>query len=283
MTIVFLNGQFIHQDEAAISVMDRGFLFGDGVYEVIPAYNAKLFRFDQHFKRLQNSLAAIHLDIDLEKKTWEDVFNELITANPQNGKNQSIYFQITRGTSSERSHAFPAVLSPTFFALSMPLKPVPLNELVNGKKAITLSDSRWEYCYIKSISLLANVLLYQQALDQGCAECILIRDEAVAEGATSNVFIVKDHVIKTPPLSDVILGGVTRDLVLELAHQHGLPCLEVAITHEELYLADEIWITSSTREIFPIVNLDGQIIRDGTPGRVWETMIRLYREFIQSL
>lgn len=283
MKTVYLNEQFLEQDKAVISVMDRGFLFGDGVYEVIPVYNGKLFRFEQHFNRLKNSLSAIKLNIDLDINHWQKILTKLISLNSNDGINQSIYLQITRGTTSERNHAFPVHPKPTFFAITMPLKPVPIEDLNKGKKAITLSDTRWQFCFIKSTSLLANLLLYQQALDVGAAEAILIRNEEVSEGATSNVFIVKDHVIKTPPLSDYILGGVTRDLVLELAHQNGLPCSEEIITREELNNADEIWITSSTREIFPIVYLDEKPVQDAKPGFVWQTMIRLYREFILSI
>lgn len=283
MKTVFLNGEFLPQDQATISVMDRGFLFGDGVYEVIPVYNDKLFRFEQHLERLTRSLAAIELDMDLQFLRWQEIFTKLMALNPQNGPNQALYFQITRGCGQERQHAFPEKVKPTLFALTMPLNPIPIEELSKGKKAILLPDSRWEFCYIKATSLLANVLLYQKALDAHVSEAILVRNHEVLEGSTSNVFIVKDHIIQTPPLSDYILGGITRELVLELAHENGLPCEEKSLTVSEVQQADEIWITSTTREIYPIVLLDEISINQGQPGPIWQTMIRLYRDFIRNL
>jgi D-alanine transaminase len=282
MTNVYLNGVFIPQQDAVISAMDRGFLFGDGVYEVLPVYNGKIFRFEQHIDRLNRSLSAIKLSIDYDYAVWLKIFEQLLEANKQFGKNQSIYLQVTRGPAPERNHAFPSTIHPTIFAISYPLKTLPYEQLLQGKKAITLEDTRWQLCNIKATSLLANVLLYEEALDKECAEAILIRDGEVLEGATSNVFIVKNNTIITPPLSQFILGGVTRDLVLTLAQEHNVATLQTAISKEELFQADEVWITSSTREIYPIIQIDDTIIQAGKPGKIWHKMINHYHEFIEN-
>jgi D-alanine transaminase len=283
MTTVYLNGKFLPKDQAFISVMDRGFLFGDGVYEVLPVYNGKLFQFQQHIERLNSSLAAIKLPLHLDYQEWEQILTQLLQYNSECGPNQSIYFQVTRGYSPERNHAFPATLNPTWFAISQPLKTLSYEELKKGKRIITAKDTRWQLCNIKATSLLANVLLYQDALDQQCAETILIRDGYAIEGATSNLFIVKDGVVITAPLSAWILGGITRDLVLKLARENHIPCEERLILEKELFSADEVWITSSTREIYPIIQVDNTLINKGLPGELWHKIINLYHIFIKNL
>lgn len=283
MNYVYLNGAFIPQQDAKVSVMDRGFLFGDGIYEVLPVYNGKIFRFEQHIDRLNRSLAAIKLNVDYSYDQWLKILQQLLQRNSHCGKNQSIYLQITRGTAPERNHAFPQSVHPTIFALSSPLRTLPYEQLVQGKKVVTLEDTRWQLCHIKSIALLANVLLYQEALDAQCAEAILIRDGKVLEGATSNVFIVKNETLITPPLSHFILGGVTRDLVLQLAQQNNIHSLQTDFSKEELLGADEVWITSTTREIYPIIQVDQTQIHDGKPGKIWHKMISHYHQFIENL
>lgn len=283
MTIVFLNGEFLPQEQAKISVMDRGFLFGDGVYEVIPVYNDKIFQFKHHIDRLNKSLNDIKLSVDLAYSDWDKIFTQLLQHNAEFGANQSIYLQITRGESNERNHAFPKIIKPTIFAFSSPLRTLSYEELQKGKTAITHVDTRWQLCNIKAISLLANILLYQQGLDKHAAETILIRDNKVIEGSTSNLFIVKDNTLITPPLSQWILGGITRDLVLTLAKDNQLPYREADIEKDQLFSADEVWITSSTREIYPIIKVDQTTINDGKPGNMWYKMIKLYHEFIKNL
>lgn len=283
MTTVYLNGKYISKDEATISVMDRGFLFGDGVYEVIPVYNKKVFRPKPHIDRLYRSLDDIKLSIDTKPQDWEKIFNELLDRNSHLGPNQSIYLQVTRGYMPERNHAFPSKVLPTIFVYTFPLKTTPLETLSKGMKVITLDDTRWKLCNIKATSLLANVLLYQQALDQGRVESILIRDGNVIEGSTSNVFIVKNGVIKTPPLSNFILGGITRELVLELAKTQQIAHQEIEISEQELLDADEVWITSSTREIYPIIQVNDISINQGMPGQIWHKMIKSYHNYIKSL
>lgn len=283
MTTVYLNGKFLPKKQAFVSVMDRGFLFGDGVYEVLPVYNRKIFQLQQHLDRLWKSLAAIKLAIDMSYEQWQKILTELLEYNDTLGENQSIYLQVTRGYAPERNHAFPKQILPTIFVFSQPLKTLPYEELKKGKEVITREDTRWQLCNIKATSLLANVLLTQEALENNCAETILIRDDYAIEGSTSNLFIVKEGVIITPPMSFCILGGITRELVLDLAKKNKIPHQEKEITRNELFQADEVWITSSTREIYPIIKVDDSQIGKGKPGLIWEKMINHYHEYISKL
>ena len=280
-SIVYLNGDFVEQDKATVSVTDRGFLLGDGVYEVIPVFNGHAFHLNDHIARLYRSLSAIRLDIALTPADWVGIVDQLIH---QNGAgNQSLYIQITRGSAPLRQHAFPASITPTLLAMSTPFTPQQLETLQEGATAITLMDPRWLHCSIKAISLLPNVLLNQTAKDQGADEAILIRDGFVTEGSTSNVFIVKKGIIYTTPASDLLLGGITRDVIIELAQQHSLPLKETPITLSALQQADEIWLSSSTREIRPVIQLDNQTVGTGNAGAVWEKMITLYQNHKTNL
>jgi D-alanine transaminase len=280
MPIVYLNGEFMPDTEARIPVLDRGFIFGDGVYEVIPVYGGKLFRFDEHLQRLQNSLDAIKISNPLDRTQWKTALSELINQN--GGGDHSLYLQITRG-SAKRDHALPEDVTPTVFAMCNELKPQPAEVIENGVAAITLDDIRWQRCHIKAISLLPNVLLRQEALDQGAAEAILIRGGQATEGAASNLFAVIDGVITTPPKGPLLLPGITRDLVLELAASHNLPHQEKDITLTELQQADEIWLTSSTREILSVTRLDGKTVADGKPGPLYKQMLTLYQDYKHTL
>jgi D-alanine transaminase len=277
MDTVFLNGHYLALEEAKVSVLDRGFLFGDGVYEVIPAYSGKLFRLDDHVQRLNNSLNGIRLPLNYSVSDWEAIFLPLLEGN----KDQYIYLQITRGYSPKRDHGFPQQTVPTIFAMCSDILPFP--ERINGIKAITLDDNRWQLCNIKAITLLGNILLRQQALDQGCAEAILVKNGQAIEGAASNLFAVVNGVLLTPPKSNEILPGITRDVVLELAQLHGIACGEAAISIDALHTASEIWVASSTREIVPVVELDGIIVGDGKAGPVWHTMDQLLQAYKKSL
>lgn len=279
MTTVYLNGKFLAADDARISPMDRGFIFGDGIYEVIPVYNGHLFRLEEHLQRLDNSLASVSIKNTLSHSDWRTVLEELITRN--GGGNQSVYLQITRGA-APRDHAFPANVEPTVFIMSNPLKPVPEEIYIDGVSAITLDDIRWKYCHIKAIALLPNILLRQQALDAGAVEAILIRDGEVTEGAASNLFIVSNGTLITPPKGALLLPGITRDLILELAHDNGIASSEAAISPDMLNNADEIWLSSSTKEILPVTKLDGRPVGDGKPGEVWRRMIAIYQDYKQQ-
>ena len=279
MTIAYLNGTFLPLADAKVSALDRGFLFGDGVYEVIPCYGGKLFCLHEHLKRLNRSLYAIQLTPPLGHSAWKAIMEQLITDN--GGGHQKVYLQITRGAANTRNHSFSEAipLTPTVFAFSTPLKPPSIDPLKKGGTAITLPDSRWLHCHIKSINLLPNILDYEAAVSQGHQEAILIRNGMALEGASSNLFIVDNGILMTPPLSNAILGGVTRDLVLKLARRHGIATKEASISQERLFGASEVWITSSTREILPIVQVDDTVVGVGGPGPIWQEMFSHYQRF----
>lgn len=280
---VYLNGEFLPLDQAKVSVLDRGFIFGDGVYEVIPVYGGQLFRLNQHLQRLDHSLAGIQLDNPLAYDQWNSILEELVERNATEVYgDQSVYLQVTRGV-AKRDHAFPKGVAPTVFAMSNPLAPLPVSLAAEGIAAITLDDIRWRYCNIKAITLLPNILLRQQALDANAAEAILISNGEVTEGAASNLFIVKDNILITPPKGPRLLPGITRDLILELAETHGIACREGAIRENELREADEMWLTSSTKEILPVTRLDGKAVSGGKPGPMWARVIALYQDYKRAL
>lgn len=280
MSIVYLNGKFLPIEDAYVPVLDRGFVFGDGVYEVIPVYGGHLFRLAQHLERLAQSLAGVRIAAPLSCDQWRDILVGLIKDN--GGGDQSLYLQITRGV-APRDHAFPKNTTPTVFAMSTPLSPIPTQMLEQGVVAVTLDDIRWKNCHIKSINLLPNVLLRQEAIDQGALEAILVRDGNITEGAASNIFMVKNGVILTPPKGPQLLPGITRDLILELAAQNGISYRECNITQAEFVAADELWLSSSTREVLPITLLNGQPIGTGKPGDLWRRMFALYQGFKQNI
>lgn len=273
--VVYLNGEFLPLNQARVSVLDRGFLFGDGVYEVIPVYGGRPLRLDEHLRRLEDSLRSIRMDSPLSRAEWAALIGRLI----EGPDDQSVYLQVTRGAGPKRDHAIPKDTKPTVFAMCSPIVPVP----AVGVSAITLDDIRWRWCNIKAITLLPNVLLRQEAVDRGCAEAILVREGYVAEGTASNVFAVIDGVIVTPPKGGELLPGITRDLVLELACAAGLPAQERRIALEQFANAEEIWITSSTREVLPVVELDSRPVGPGVPGPVWARVAALYQDFKQRL
>lgn len=284
MNIVYLNGEFLPESQACVSVLDRGFIFGDGVYEVIPAYNGQLFRSHHHLERLDNNLKAIRITNPHDFDSWENLLGELISKNSANSNNGdlSVYLQVTRGV-AKRDHALPDKITPTVFAMANPLLPPTKENLQSGVKAVTADDYRWKNCHIKAISLLPNVLLRQMAIDEGASESILIRDNFATEGAASNLFIVENQRLVTPPKGPLLLPGITRDLILELAAQNNMSYEEADISRERLATADEIWLTSSTKEILPVTFLDGKPVGNGKPGPIWSTMVDLFQSFKQSL
>lgn len=273
---VFLNGQFLPAAEARVSVFDRGFIFGDGVYELVPVYSRKPFRLDEHLRRLQASLDGIRLANPHGIETWRGWILQLIGM--QDFADQSVYIQVTRGA-APRDHAFPKGAAPTVFMFAQPLVTATPAQKATGVCAITAADTRWQRCDLKAISLLANVLLRQQAVEAGCAETVMLRDGYLTEGAASNIFVVKDGVLRAPPPSPRMLTGITYDLVLELAAAHGIASELRAIPEAELRAADEVWMTSSTKEIMPIVALDGAPVGAGVPGPLARQMDTLYQLF----
>lgn len=276
-SLVYLNGQFLPMAEARVPVMDRGFLFGDSVYEVIPVYGGHLFRLDHHLDRLDNSLAAIEMANPVSRPAWKELLGRLVAQRP--GEDQSVYLQVTRGPAEKRDHAIPPVVSPTVFAMTNPLAPIDPVVAEQGIAAITLPDLRWLRCDIKATTLLANVLARQRAKEQGAMEAILLRDGLALEGAASNLFVVKGGLLVTPPKSENVLPGITRDLVLELAAANAVPHAEAAIPEDDLGVAEEIWLTSSTREVMPVTRLDGRPVSGGRPGALWRRMNGLYQAY----
>ena len=277
-TIVYLNGEFLPQEAAHISVMDRGFLFGDGVYEVIPIFKDKLFHPTAHLQRLQRSLTAIEIPFTVNEQELTAIFDELRAKNPKSTASQAIYLEITRGAEQNRSHVFPAHIQPTVFIYIFNIASKNSAEMRGGANAITLDDIRWQWCYIKSLNLLPNVLFAERAKKSGAAEAILIRDGMAMEGTSSNLFIAKNQVIITPPTNEFILPGITRDLVLELAAKHQIPYVEAPISKQALFEADEVWMTGSVKEILPIIQIDEYIIGSGKTGVLCNTLIDLYEQ-----
>jgi D-alanine transaminase len=277
MTTAYLNGAFLPLDEAQVSVMDRGFLFGDGVYEVIPVYGDRLFRLAHHIQRLQNSLDAVRIGNPMSATEWGEMLAELVARNA--GSDQAVYLQVTRGVAPKRDHAFPADIRPTVFAMSTPAAAPRDIVAEQGVKAVTLPDIRWQLCNIKAITLLPNVLLRQQAIEADTAEAILIKSGYAIEGAASNIFIVSNGLLITPPNGPALLPGITRDLIIELAAGNAIPYREADIPAADLFGADEVWLTSSTREISPVIQLDDITLSGGKPGPLWRRMIELYQDY----
>ncbi|MDH4192164.1 MAG: D-amino acid aminotransferase [Betaproteobacteria bacterium] len=274
--MIFLNGRFMPIDEAMVPVLDRGFIFGDGVYEMVPVYSRVAFRLGEHLLRLENSLAAVGIRNPYSRARWREIIDTLIGR--QSFDDQGVYLQITRGV-AKRDHAFPKDIAPTVFMMSNPLVG-PSRELIeNGAAALSAQDNRWLRCDIKSISLIGNCLLRQLSAEQGMAETILLRDGLLTEASASNVFTVWGGVIRTPPKSNLILPGITYDVIVELARANGMPIEMRAIPEGELRGADEIWVTSSSKEVLAIVTLDGRRVGEGKPGPVFRRMHRLYQEF----
>ena len=268
---VFLNGNWVDAAAAAVPVMDRGFLFGDGVYEVIPVYSRRPFRLDQHLQRLQHSLDGIRLVNPHGIGPWKAAVAQL--AAEAEWEDQSIYLQVTRGPMAVRNHAFPKDVRPTSVMFAEPLTPPPPELCQSGVAAVSAADIRWLRCDLKATSLLANCLLRQLAVDAGCTETVLFRDGFLTEGSASSIFVVRDGVLLAPIKNHLMLPGITYDVVLELAAQHGLPHEVRDITEAETRGADELWMCSSTKEVLPIVMLDDRKVGvEGTPGPLFFRM-----------
>ena len=271
---VFLNGSFLPLEQAKVSPLDRGFLFGDGIYEVIPSYRGVPFLLDAHLERLRRSLSEIRLPDPMGEAGWREMLERLLALNP--GGDRGIYLQVTRGA-APRDHAFPIATEATVFAMVNPIQTPRLEMMEQGVGAILLPDERWGRCDIKAVTLLANVLARQTAFEQGAVEAILLRAGRLTEGAASNVFVVKGGVVRTPPLDRGILPGVTRRFVLDLLEGPSRPVFEEAVSESDLRTADEIWLTSSTKEILAVTRLDGQPVGSGRPGPVWREALGLYQ------
>ena len=277
----YLNGKFLPLGEARISPLDRGFLYADGVYEVVPVYSRIPFRMDEHLRRLQNSLDGIRLDNPHSADEWKAIMLRLIAE--ADFADQTVYLQITRGADNKRDQAFPKGVPPTVFLFTAPLIAPTAAQRENGVPIITAPDIRWGRCDLKTVALLANILTRQLSVDIGATETIMIRDGYVTEGSASNIFIVRNDIILAPPKDHQMLPGITYDIVLELAAKHGAPFEVRPIAEAEMRSADELWITSSTKEVLGISTLDGQPVGRGAsagkPGPVTHRMHAWYGQF----
>jgi D-alanine transaminase len=274
--IAHFNGKLLPLDQISISPLDRGFIFGDGVYEVIPVYEGVMLRGREHFERLQRSMDEIRLDNPHTVDEWLAISRELLAHHPGN---QSLYIQVTRGVPPKRDHVLPKGLTPTVFMMTYPLASPTKEAIENGVACITHRDFRWEKCNIKSTSLLGNVLARQLSADVGAVETILIRDGLVTEASASNVFVVKDGTVLAPPRDHLILLGITYDLVTQLAKE-GTVKLEIRpVTEAELRSADEVWLSSSTKEVLAVTTLDGKPVGNGKPGPLFKRMHQLFQDY----
>jgi D-alanine transaminase len=273
-SIVYLNGEFLPLEEARVPVLDRGFIFGDGIYEVVPVYGRVPFRWPQHYARLERSLGRIRIDNPMDADGWRTLVHTLVARHPW--PDQFVYLQVTRGV-ARRDHAFPKGVTPTVFGMSSPLQPVPAELLERGVAAVTLVDERWLHCDIKSTSLLGNVLARQAAVDAGTFECVMFRDDLLTEGAASNVWVVRDGRVLAPPPDRRILQGIRYGLLESLARGEGLPFELRPVSRAEVEGADELLLSSATKEVVPITRLDGRPVGDGLPGPVFRRLHAAYQ------
>ncbi len=278
MSTVYLNGNYLPMEEAKISPMDRGFLFGDGIYEVIPSYDGRLVGFTPHMSRMQDGLDAIEISMRVDHDEWREIANRLIALN--GGGNLGIYIHVSRGADTQRNHAYPEGVSPTIyaFAFDIPPAPVPDKSAASCYTVATTEDLRWKRCNIKSTALLGNVMHYQHGHAMGHKETILYnQDGEVTEAAACNVFVVRHGIVATPLLDHQKLPGITRLMLLEILRRDGsIPVEERVVTMRELEQADEVWLTSSSKEIAPVIAVDGRPVGDGKVGDVWLAAQTLY-------
>jgi len=267
--VVFLNGKFIALADAHVSVLDRGFIYGDGVYELVPVYGREPFRLRQHLARLQHSMDGIGLSNPHDNGQWEALIRDLVSRQPY--ADQGVYLQVTRGV-AKRDHSFPKDVAPTVFMMSNPL-PTPTREQVeNGVAVVTAEDNRWHRCDLKTISLLGNVLMRQLATEQGAVETVMFRNGFLTEASASNVLIVKDGTIIVPPKDNLILPGITYDAAIEFARDAGVPLTMRPVPKAEALAADEMWLSSSTKEVLAITTVDGKPFAGGKPGPVFRKL-----------
>jgi len=284
MTMAFLNGEFVPLAEAKISPMDRGFLFGDGIYEVIPTYEGSPVGFNGHTARMSQGLSAINIDNPYNAQQWRDILDGLVEKNKAHfsSGNIGVYFHVSRGADVKRYHAYPKGVAPTVFGFAFEIAPPqPTDKKIASSLKVALEeDKRWQRCHIKSTSLLGNVMHFQAGADAGVNETILYNSEGmITEASACNVFMVKDSVITTPPLNHQLLPGITRAIALDAFKQAGLEVKEDWFSKEALLSADEVWLTSSSKEVAAVTEVDGHVIGNGEIGPVWEQAIKAYHAF----
>jgi D-alanine transaminase len=273
--IVYLNGRFLPQEDAMISVLDRGFIYGDGVYELVPVYRRQAFRMPQHLARLQHSLDGIRLANPHTDAQWSALIGELVAR--QTFADQAVYLQVTRGV-AKRDHAFPADVPPTVFLMSNPLITPPAEQVAAGVAVVTAEDNRWRRCDLKTISLVGNVLMRQLAADTGALETVMFRDGFLTEASASNVLVVVGGRIVVPPKDNLILPGITYDAVLEFARDAGLPFEVRPVPKAQALSADEMWLSSSSKEVLAVTTVDGKPFAGGAPGPVFRRMYALFQQ-----
>lgn len=276
MPSAYLNGQWLPLEEAKVSVLDRGFLFGDGVYEVIPVYNGKLFCLERHVTRLMNSLSEVRMTSPMTEAEWLEL---LTTAVEKSGDSlAALYVQVTRGADVQRSFVYPEAVEHTVFIMVNPMSASARDE-ITPLKLVSLEDFRWDRGHIKTTSLIAAGILKNEALAAGANDAVLLKEGKVTEATSANLFVVIDGILTTPPKSTRLLHGITRDVVLELAESNGIAFEERELTAEDLLQADEMFITSSTMEAWPVGTLDGKQIGNGAPGIVWQKIDAAYQQY----
>ena len=280
MSIVYLNGDYLPMEEARISPMDRGFLFGDGIYEVIPSYEGRMVGFAPHIERMNDGMAAIGIQLDHSMEQWREICEQLMQRN--GGADLGIYLHVSRGADSRRFHAYPEGIAPTIFGFTFEVPPAPTADKAQTKtySVTTTQDMRWKRCNIKSTALLGNVMHFNQGYEGGNNETILYNESGeLTEASACNVYVVKDGVIATPETDHQILPGITRLLLIKILRAEGsLTIEERPVTLDELRSADEVWISSSTKEIAPVVLVDGEPVGNGQVGDTWERAQALFSE-----
>lgn len=279
---VYVNGEFVSLSEAKVSVLDRGFIFGDGIYEVVPIYHGQPFRMKEHLDRLDRSLAKIEIAPPMERQSWLDLVTGLVALETEQ-ECAMVYIQVTRGV-AKRDHAFPnPAVQPTVFAMLAPMTAPPPALREKGLRAISLEDERWLHCDIKSVSLLGNVLAKQAAVKAGVDEVVQFRSDYLTEGASCNIWMVKDQAVYAPPKDNLVLEGIRYGLLEELCQEQGIAFHLTPIHRTEVAHADELMLSSATREILPIVSLDQQAVGTGQPGPIYHRLRQAYDEKIAAL
>ena len=269
---VYLNGEFLPLGNAKISVLDRGFIYGDGVYEVVPVYGRKPYRMPQHLARLARTLAGVGL-ADPHAGRWDALIAQLIDRQPF--EDQAVYLQVTRGV-AKRDHAFPQGVEPTVFMMSNPLVLPTREQVERGVAVVTAEDNRWLRCDLKTTSLIGNVLMREYAVEHDAIETVMFRNGFLTEASASNVLVVRDGRIVAPPKDNLILPGITYDATLEVAQAVGMPLDVRPVTRDEALSADEMWLSSSSKEVLAVTRVDGEAFAGGAPGAVFR---RIYEAF----
>ncbi|MDB5750502.1 MAG: branched chain amino acid: 2-keto-4-methylthiobutyrate aminotransferase [Ramlibacter sp.] len=279
----WLNGELSNVREAKVSVLDRGFIFGDGVYEVVPAYAGRPFRFEEHMARLDRSLGELRIANPMDRAGWRAVVEQLISAyaqyagKPPEETNQLVYLQVTRGVAM-RDHVMPPDLQPTVFAMVNRLSIYSAEERARGVACVTADDFRWKKAHIKTTSLAAAVLARQMSADEDANETVMFRDGFMSEGAASNVWVVKDGVVLGPPRDNLVLEGIRYGLIEQLCQQAGIPFALRRVTRGEVLAADEIILSSATKEVLPCTRLDGRPVGNGMPGPIYDKLFQGYQQ-----